>query len=208
MQNPYQKLLIPTGKKEISKLIKGENSIIKQQMEDAGDDINSLPVRDVYYLIRGKKRGNIKVLLVHGSFFETIQTSDLISQSFSQVLEERLQQSGLKVNDEIKSLLIAMFSEQESFSKVRTIDKASVKLRFRIMTEVKAEGNILNPKKYPEIADNTISFVVPYHTEQDKEIAIKRMSVVFEKKQLDTLKLLKLKHHFNGYFLVFQKDLL
>jgi len=101
-----------------------------------------------------------------------------------------------------------MFSEQESFSKVRTIDKASVKLRFRIMTEVKAEGNILNPKKYPEIADNTISFVVPYNTEQDKEIAIKRMSVVFEKKQLDTLKLLKLKHHFNGYFLVFQKDLL
>jgi hypothetical protein len=76
------------------------------------------------------------------------------------------------------------------------------------MTEVKAEGNILNPKKYPEIADNTISFVVPYNTEQDKEIAIKRMSVVFEKKQLDTLKLLKLKHHFNGYFLVFQKDLL
>jgi len=51
---------IPTGKKEISKLIKGENSIIKQQMEDAGDDINSLPVRDVYYLIRGKKRGNLK----------------------------------------------------------------------------------------------------------------------------------------------------
>jgi hypothetical protein len=25
-------------------------------MEDAGDDINSLPVRDVYYLIRGKKQ--------------------------------------------------------------------------------------------------------------------------------------------------------
>jgi hypothetical protein len=47
-----------------------------------------------------------------------------------------------------------------------------------------------------------------YHTEQDKEIAIKRMSVVFEKKQLNTFKLLKLKHHFNGYFLVFQKDLL
>jgi len=198
---------IPTRKKEISKLIKGENSIIKQQMEDAGDDINSLPVRDVYYLIRGKKQGNIKVLLVHGSFFETIQTSDLISQSFSQVLEERLQQSGLKVNDEIKDLLIVMFSEQENFSKVRTVDKASVKLRFRIMTEVKAEGNILNPKKYPEIADNTISFVIPYYTDQDKEIAIKRMSVVFEKKQLDTLKLLKLKHHFNGYFLVFQKDL-
>jgi hypothetical protein len=98
--------------------------------------------------------------------------------------------------------------QQENFSKVRTVDRASVKLRFRIMTEVKAEGNILNPQKYPEIADNTISFVIPYHIEQDKEIAIKRMLVVFGKKQLDTFKLLKLKHHFNGYFLVFQKDLL
>jgi len=60
-------------------------------------------------------------------------------------------------------------------------------------------------KKYPEIADNTINFVVPYHTEQDKEIAMKRMSAVFGKKKLYTFKLLKLKHHFNGYFFVFHK---
>jgi len=199
---------IPTGKKEISKLIKGESSVIKKQMEEAGDDINSLSVRDVYYLIRGKKQGNIKILLVHGSFFETIQIGDLISQSFSQVLEERLRQSGLKVNDEVKNTLIAIFSEQENFSKVRTIDKASVKLRFRIMTEVKAEGNILNSKKYPEIADNTINLVIPCHTEIDKEIAIKRMSAVFGKNKLDIFKLLKIKHYFNGYFLVFQDDLI
>jgi len=33
---------IPTGKKEIEKVIKGENSIIRQQMEDAGNNIYSL----------------------------------------------------------------------------------------------------------------------------------------------------------------------
>jgi hypothetical protein len=55
---------IPTGTKEICKVIKGENSIIKRQMEAADDDIDSLPVRDVFYLVRGKRRGNTKVALV------------------------------------------------------------------------------------------------------------------------------------------------
>lgn len=78
---------IPSGKKEISKIITGENSIIKQQMELAGNDIYSLPVRDVYYLVRGSKQRNVKVCLVYGTFFETIRIEELISQSFSQVLE-------------------------------------------------------------------------------------------------------------------------
>ncbi len=58
---------------------------------------------------------------------------------------------GIDVEQNLKDLLISIFSEQESFSKVRNVDKASVKLRFRVMTEVKAEGNILNSNKYPEI---------------------------------------------------------
>ncbi|OQX02119.1 MAG: hypothetical protein BWK80_58630 [Desulfobacteraceae bacterium IS3] len=199
---------IPTGKKEISKVVKGENSIIRKQMEEAGDIVNSMPLRDVYYLIRGKKKESVKVLLIHGNFFETIHTEDLISQSFSQVLEERLQESGLKVNNEIKTLLVNLFSEQENFSKVRNVNRASVKLRFRIMTEVKAEGNILNSKKYPEIPDDTLNFVIPYHTEDDKAIAIKRMLSVFGKRESEKFRVFPVKHHFNGYFLVFQLNLI
>ncbi len=198
---------IPMGRKEISRVTKGQNSIIRQQMEDAGDSIDSLPIRDVFYLIRGRKKENIKVLLMHGSFFETIKTSELISQSFSQVLEERIGQSGIQVNDDVKELLISMFSEQDNFSKVRIVDKASVKLRFRIMTEIKSEGNILNSNKYPEIENNTINFILPYHTEKDRDIAIKCMTEVFGNKGLRNFKELKLKHHFNGYFLIFQQSL-
>ena len=40
---------IPTGAKEITKLIRGENSAIRRQMEAAGDDVFSLPIRDVFY---------------------------------------------------------------------------------------------------------------------------------------------------------------
>jgi hypothetical protein len=196
---------IPSGKKEISKLIKGEHGTIQSQMEAVGDDIFSQPIREVYYLVRGRKNNNIEVLLVHGSFFETIQTSDLISQSFAQILEERLQQSELEGHQiaEMKQLLVTLFSEQAPFSKVRSVDKASVKLRFRIMTEVTAEANILNSEKYPEIIDNTINFVLPCHTESDSEIILQRMRNVFAEK-IDTFEQFKLKHHFNGYFLVFQ----
>ncbi|MBI4546651.1 MAG: hypothetical protein HY707_01620, partial [Ignavibacteriae bacterium] len=154
---------IPSRSKEIAKIIAGENSIVKRQMEKAGDNIFSLPVRDVFYLVRGRKKENVKVCLVYGSFFETIRINDLISGSFSQVLEERLKESGININEEFQSVLLSIFSEQENFSKVRTVENASVKLRFRIMTEVKAEGNILNPKKYPEIADNTLNFILPCH---------------------------------------------
>jgi len=66
-------------------------------------------------------------------------------------------------------------------SKVRNVEKASVKLRFRILTEVKAEGNILNSIKYPAIKDNTMNFIVPMH--------------------------IKIKHLLNGYFTVFQISL-
>jgi hypothetical protein len=196
---------IPTGTKDIVKIIKGENSIVKKQMEAAGDDINSLPVRDVFYLIRGRNKENVKVVLIHGNFFETVKSNKLISQSFEQVLKERLQEKGINIESDIQDLLVDIFSEQENFSKVRNVDKASVKLRFQIMTEVKAEGNIFNPRKYPDIKDNTINLIVPYHTEQDKELAIKRLSSVCDTNQFT---LLKVKHHLNGYFLVFQQSFL
>ena len=174
-------------------------------MEAVGDDINSLPVRDVFYLIRGRNKENVKVALIHGNFFETVKSNKLISQSFEQVLKERLQEKEINIESDVQDLLVDIFSEQENFSKVRNVDKASVKLRFRIMTEVKAEGNILNSRKYPDIKDNTINLIVPYHTEQDKELAVERLSSVCD---INQFTILKIKHHLNGYFLVFQQSFL
>lgn len=195
---------IPTRKKEISQIITSDSSIIKQQMEKAGDDIYSLPVRDVFYLVRGRKKGHNKVCLIYGSFFETIGVDSLINQSFSQVLEERLKESKMEISDDLKKSLLSIFSRQENFSKVRNVEKASVKLRFRVMTEVKAEGNILNPKKYPEICDDTLNLVLPCHSDKDENDIIGKARHVFGKKVFDEFKVFKIKHHFNGYFLVFQ----
>ncbi len=176
-------------------------------MEKAGNDIFSLPVRDVFYLVRGKKKEHTKVCLVYGSFFETISVENLISQSFYQVLEERLKESGKEISADLKQTLISMLSQQQSFSKVRNVEKSSVKLRFRIMTEVKAEGNILNSKKYPEIKDDTLNFVLPCHSDEEENNILRKAEIVFGKTELGQFNIFKIKHHFNGYFLVLQTSI-
>ncbi|MDE3268906.1 MAG: hypothetical protein OYH77_01315, partial [Pseudomonadota bacterium] len=81
---------IPTAEKDIRRLTAGRVNITRTQMEAAGDDILSLMLRQVFYLIRGRKQQYTKVCLSHGKFFETIPVSTLISESFAQALEERL----------------------------------------------------------------------------------------------------------------------
>lgn len=195
---------IPTGKKDIHKVFKSETSDVFKQMILAGDDVFSLLERDVFYLIRGRKGGNCKITLVHGSFFETVKVNDLITKSFSQVLQERIEQSKIEIDEKTRNLLETIFSEQESFSKVRNVENASVKLRFRIMTEVKAEGNILNEKKYPQIIDNTLNFVLPSHSADDDRLNFDKMELVFGGVRFESF---HIKHHFNGNFLVFQVKL-
>lgn len=190
---------IPTGKKNIRKVIPSENSTTFLQMRKAGDDVFSLEERDVYYLVRGRKAGHQKICLVHGSFFETIEVKELIRQSFAQVLDEKLADSN--ISDEDRERLASVFLEQEDFSRVRNVDKASVKLRFRIMTEVKPEGNILNPRQYPEIGDNTLNFITPYHNKDEKEDIFRKMETVTSVKNF---KVFDLKHPLNGWFVVFQ----
>jgi hypothetical protein len=196
---------IPTGIKDIRTIL-SPNSVIWQQMEAAGDDVLSHPIREIYYLIRGKpvkgrKAGNIKVCLVHGSFFETIPTRDLIQYAFSKVLEETL---GSDLGDEINHILAEALSNQESFSKTRTIKGASVSLRFRIMTQAKPEANILNSRQYPEIGDNTLNFVVPSHTPEQDEVEQNRLRRALSQSEFDQLTTKRIKHPFNGDFQVFQ----
>ncbi len=198
---------IPAGTKDISKFISGENSRIYRQMEKAGNDIYSLPVRGVFYLVRGKKNNNCKVCLLHGSFFETVRVDDLISKSFMQVLEDNLKESDTELNQNIKDVIHKLFSEQENFSTVRNVEKASVKLRFRIMTEVKAEGNILNSNKYPEIIDNSLNFILPCHNDDEEKEIINKFNLVFNKKERKSFNIFKIKHHLNGYFIIFQNVL-
>ena len=202
---------IPTGEKDIRKLTEGKTNTIRTQMEEAGNNILSLPIRQVFYLVRGRRRSNVKVCLTHGKFFETVPVSTLISESFGQALDERLNQLEESLSPPLKQKLLDIFSEQETFSKTRDIDEASVKLRFRIMTGVKAEANILNPNQYPQIGDNTLNFAVPCHNETEQDQQHNKMRYAFEEMRYADLfsqvEVFSLQHHFNGKFLIFQTNL-
>ena len=202
---------IPTGEKDIRKLTDGKTNTIRTQMQEAGNNILSLPIRQVFYLVRGRRRSNVKICLTHGKFFETIPVSTLISESFGQALEERLNQLEESLSPALKQKLLDIFSEQETFSKTRDIDEASVKLRFRIMTGVKAEANILNPNQYSQIGDNTLNFAVPCHDETEQNQQHNKMRYAFEEMRYADLfsqvEVFSLQHHFNGKFLIFQTNL-
>ena len=202
---------IPTGEKDIRKLTEGRENIIRTQMQEAGDDIFSLPIRQVFYLIRGRKQSNVKVCLTHGKFFETIPVSTLISESFAQALEERLNELGESLSVSMRQKLLDLFSEQQTFSRTRNVDDASVRLRFRIMTEVKAGANILNPNQYPQIRDNTLNFAVPCHNDAEQNQLKNKMEIAFGEmesaKLFSQIEVFVLHHHFNGNFLVFQMNL-
>ena len=73
------------------------------------------------------------------------------------------------------------------------------------MTEVKAEGNILNTAKYPEIKPNTLNLLVPCHSEAEEKLAIERFKIAFG--EIHDCTIFKVKHHLNGYFLVFQQPI-
>ena len=96
---------IPTGEKDIKKLTEGGKNTIRTQMQEAGNDILSLPIRQVFYLVRGRKQSNVKVCLTHGKFFETVPISTLISESFGQALEERLKELGESLTPSLKQKL-------------------------------------------------------------------------------------------------------
>ena len=202
---------IPTGEKDIRKLTGGAENTIRTQMEEAGNNILSLPIRQVFYLIRGKKQSNFKICLTHGKFFETVPVSTLISESFGQALEERLDELGESLSPSLKHKLLDLFSEQQTFSRTRSVDDASVRLRFRIMTEVKAGANILNPNQYPQINDNTLNFAVPCHGDTEQSQQYSKMKIAFEEMECSDLfaqvGVFVLQHHFNGNFLIFQTHL-
>jgi hypothetical protein len=52
-----------------------------------------------------------------------------------------------------------------------------------------------------------LNLVLPYHQESDRTNALRRMAAVFTATELSAFEEIKLKHHFNGYFTVFQARL-
>jgi len=193
---------LPTGKKPIDAFI---GTKIQQQMEAAGENILSLPMRDVFYLIRGREqkrteKAHVKVCLLHGSFFETIPIQQLIQETFAQILQEGM---GDQLSAAEKDRLAALLTTHQIFNRVCLIPGASVNPGFRVMAGVTVEGNILKTTQYPQIAHDTLNLILPFYSPEEEEQHLTLTQMALEDNFGEVI-MKYIKHPLNGWFIVFQ----
>lgn len=121
-------------------------------------------------------------------------------------LNERRDISDIEISEDFKRTLVGLFSEQESFSKTRQVENASVSIRFRIMTQTVGPGNILSNNHYPEIGTNTLNLVLPFYSDDEHDSLQHHMRSAIGD-DYEELAQFELKHPFNGSFWVFQARL-
>lgn len=159
--------------------------------------------RDRCFLVRGRKEGFQKICLAHESFFGTVSAEYLSSEMFSQIIDENL----IDIDEREREIIKNAVPFQKVLSRVGELEKSSVTLKYQVEIEVKPQSNILNPDQYPEILDDTLNLICPFHSEDEKEELIEKMDIVVGAERLQELKILQIKHPLNGWFLVFQAGL-
>lgn len=157
---------LPSATKQVSSLAQN----LKNQLLEAGEDIESVPQRDVYYLIRGMRRTMssplAKTVMVSGSFFETVSTDEVLSNAFYQV-------ATASTPDDVD---VSEFTEhfeirQSSFAETRRVEGSSISVRFRVMAQVDPRANLLNDNRYPMIEANTLTMLVHERRLTDSSLA-------------------------------------
>ncbi|WP_423907638.1 hypothetical protein [Candidatus Spongiihabitans sp.] len=87
---------IPSAYKNIREYITPNSNLYTQIRKSDGNDPYLLETREVYYLVRGYKKTNCKVCLVHGGFFETLSATKNIKSALKDALYDAMQDSNLE----------------------------------------------------------------------------------------------------------------
>jgi hypothetical protein len=111
--------------------------------------------RHCFYLVRtrGGDAGNVRISLLEGSFFETLPKNALLEEVWGQIIRES------EIPETQRAQMINWLGrlKQRDIAQSRTIRKASVKPRFRIMAEAHGDANV---HRYPEIGPRTVNLVL------------------------------------------------
>lgn len=120
--------------------------------------------RSCFYLVRtqSRKQDKVKILLVEGSFFETLPKEDVLEGIWDQVLVA----AGIPPADRPRIVKLLAGLEQAEIARSREIEKASIKPRLRLMAEVHEEAKI---HAYPEIRSRTVNLVIRREKEYDEK---------------------------------------
>ena len=142
-----------------TKLVASLSQNMKNQLLEAGEDIETVPQRDVYYLVRGIRRTTssplAKTVLVSGSFFETIPVDEVLADAFEQVATASTP-SDVDASEYTRHFDI----RQSNFAETRRVEGSSISVRFRVMAQVDPRANLLNDGRYPMIEANTLTMLV------------------------------------------------
>ncbi len=146
---------LPSAEKDVKRLSDIVRESVRRYDFPLSDKQEYAWKRKCFYLVRtwASQEEKVRISLVQGTFFETLPNQDLLRQLWLQLL------CGAGLTTEAsKHVLDALASlEREDIAVSRHIEKASIKPRLRIMTEVEADAN---PHDYPEIPPKSVNLIV------------------------------------------------
>ena len=207
-----------------TKLVASLSQNMKNQLLEAGEDIETVPQRDVYYLVRGIRRTTssplAKTVLVSGSFFETVPVDEVLTDAFEQVATASTP-SDVDASEFTRHFEI----QQANFAETRRVEGSSISVRFRVMAQVDPRANLLSESRYPMIEANTLTMLVherrltnplltrKFYTWDEAPVAIRRCDAYTHLgnalDEIDTtlkaiIRLSVLRHPMNGPFFMAQ----
>ncbi len=150
---------IPVNAMSIDMLGHAKATSVRKSMLAAGEVPHWIRMREVYYLLRGRNRGNTKICLVHGSFFQSMKPRAVLQEALSQALEGHLEELSLS-QDQI-SLLERICAEAILTDQSWKVDRMTVEFNLGIQTPENHGLNILSSFHFRAIQDNTLNFIFP-----------------------------------------------
>lgn len=101
-------------------------------------------------------------------------------------------------------LMDNLLQQEDLWKRKWTVEGSSINIRFDFGLEAKDAVQILNTRKYPEIADNTLNLILPGHDEIANEQYIRWVHEIVDAGRDEKTQPIVVKHLLNGPFLVFQ----
>jgi hypothetical protein len=153
---------LPSARKQISRLTKMVQTAVLNYESKRGCE--SPDERDCFYLVRTRNKypDTCRLSVVQGTFFETIPNQELLKSLWKDLLK----QSGVPIKRHKKILDCLAKLERDQIAKSRVIERAAIKPRLRIMSEVVADAN---PHRYQEIGERTVNLILKAPSEGGRE---------------------------------------
>ncbi len=193
---------IPAGAISIDSLGNEKANEIYESMNAAGEDAKSMPIREVFYLIRGQRQCYTKLCLIHGNFFETANTEEVVQFVLGQVFADCLIEDERSIRPEHLDSLSRALAHEVLSNQYRSVKNASVAFRLQVEADVIEKTNILNPDYFPAIRDDTISFIIPYSMDIDFRQRRRYLKSLLTQEEWTAGRKMVITHPFNGDFFV------